>query len=160
MFFRFLIFSGSAALVNFLTGQLLYGFFSLNDGFEYAFSVSAAFLSGMIVSYILNRKFTFPPSGKDMRDEISMFFLVSIGGLLLTTGLAHGLYVGAPDFLALISSLGPTPIGAETLAHLIAIGVTAFYSFFAHRDLSFRRAKALENVSTVGNASSEDVGDN
>ncbi|OSQ44335.1 GtrA family protein [Marivita geojedonensis] len=139
LFIRFLIFSGSAALVNFLTGQLLYGVFGLIDGTQYAISVATAFLLGMLVSYTLHRRFTFPPSGRRRREEIRVFFFVSIGGLLLTTSIAQSLFTGAAGALTTVSRHLPVQLQPETLAHLVAIGLTAFYSFFAHRDLSFRR---------------------
>ncbi|MCI2400427.1 GtrA family protein [Aliiroseovarius subalbicans] len=159
MFLRFLFFSGSAALVNLLTGQLLYGALKLNAGAEYAFSVAVAFLSGMLISYVLNRRYTFPPSGKEARDEVSVFFLVSIGGLLLTTGIAHSVFFGAPAFLQQVSTLMPGKLSPETLAHVIGIGMTAVYSFFAHRDISFRR-KAVPKKATISeSARGKDIGE-
>ena len=139
MVLRFLIFSGSAALVNFAVGHFLYGILGLVEGAQYAFSVAVAFLSGMSVSFALNRRFTFPPSGKAKSEEYRMFFLVSIGGLLLTTAIAQSLFVGAHGILISMSDLAPIDLRPETLSHLLAIGTTAFYSFFAHRYLSFGR---------------------
>lgn len=140
---RFLVCSGFAAAVNLLIGQALYGVLHLSEGWYYAFSVSMGFMSGMGVSYALNRKFTFPPSGRARHDEIKAFFVVSIGGLILTTGLAQTLYVGAKPVLEWNSAILKVPINAETQAHMIAVVVTAVYSFIAHKNISFRAAREM-----------------
>ncbi len=62
---------------------------------------------------------------------------MSVIGLLLTTGIANLLRWGAP---ALLDRIAATAILPETLAHVLAVGITAIYSFFAHKYISFRRA--------------------
>ena len=64
------------------------------------------------------------------------FFAVSIVGLTLTTGIAQALNHGMPEVLAQITPTGVLP---ETLAHVVAVGITAIYSFIAHKYVSFRR---------------------
>lgn len=140
MFHRFLLFSGFAAAVNLLAGQLFYGVLGFAEGWQYAFSVGIAFLCGMVVSYRLNKRYTFPPSYRDAHREITDFFLVSIGGLILTSSMAYGLRSQMPGMLGDMTALVPLPISIETLAHVISVGVTAIYSFLAHKFISFRPA--------------------
>ena len=137
MFHRFLVFSGFAALVNFLVGNLLYGVMGLSGTPEYQFAVATAFVAGMGVSFVLNRRFTYPASGRPAQSELRDFFIVSVGGLALTT-LLSSLFLG-PLRAAGVGALLPP----ESAAHLCAIGLGAFYSFFAHKTVSFRRARVL-----------------
>lgn len=138
MFHRFLLCSGLAAAVNLGMGYLLYAGAGLAEGWQYAASVALAFLSGMGVSFVLNRRYTFEPSGRVTRAEAADFFVVSVGGLALTTLLAQGLRLHMP---ALHPHLPP-----EALAHLGAVGLTAIYSFFAHKHVSFRHADRPEAI--------------
>lgn len=148
MFHIFLLCSGLAAAVNLGVGYLLYGLAGFNGLLSYPLSVAIAFLSGMGVSFSLNRRFTFPPSGRARRQELADFTAVSVIGLLLTTGIAQVLRWSATGLLA---QIGGTVILPETLAHVLAVGITAFYSFVAHKFISFRRAEDLPiSLNTVG----------
>lgn len=134
MFFRFLLFSGLAACVNFFVGYGLYDLLGFDDPVGYTASVGIAFVCGMGVSFTLNRAYTYAPSGRPPSHEFRDFFFVSLGGLILTTVLAH-------VFLAILrATIGAMPVNVslEATAHLCAIGLTAFYSFFAHKHFSFR----------------------
>lgn len=133
MFHRFLLCSGLAAAVNLAVGYLLYAGLGYSEGWQYGLSVAFAFLSGMGVSFILNRRFTFEPSGRLTRSEAIDFFAVSVGGLAITTTLAQYLRAHMP---ALDPHLPP-----EALAHVGAVGLTAIYSFLAHKYVSFRHAR-------------------
>lgn len=135
MFHRFLIFSGLAAAVNLAVGFLFYSVLGLVQDWEYALAVAIGFLSGMGVSFVLNRRYTFEPSGRLTRAEAVDFFAVSLGGLAITTTLAQALRGVMP---AVIPHLPP-----ETLAHIGAVGLTAVYSFFAHKYVSFRRGRPV-----------------
>ncbi|MBC2837502.1 GtrA family protein [Paragemmobacter straminiformis] len=133
MFHRFLIFSGLAAAVNLVTGYILYAGLGLVEGWQYALAVAIGFLAGMGVSFVLNRRYTFEPSGRLTRSEAIDFFAVSVGGLAITTTLAENLRGHLP---AIDPHLPP-----EALAHITAVGLTAIYSFFAHKYVSFRRGR-------------------
>lgn len=147
MFHRFLLCSGLAAAVNILTGFVLYAGLGLVAGWEYALSVALAFLSGMAISFLLNRRFTFAPSGRQPMQELRDFFLVSMGGLILTTSLAWVFRQALAEAAVMLSV--PPPLRAETLAHGAAVGVTAIYSFLAHKFVSFRAARAAANHQRV-----------
>lgn len=137
MFYRFLVFSGCAALVNFLTGFVLYGLAGWDQGLEYVAAVGFAFLAGMGVSFTLNRAFTFEKSGRQTGEELRDFTFVSIVGLALTTGIAHFTLLA----LKSVGFAGWALVTPESSAHVFAIGMTAFYSFFAHKHFSFRKTR-------------------
>ena len=139
MFLRFLLCSGLAAAVNIAVGYLLYGVLGFDGSVGYAVSVALAFVMGMGVSFVLNRAFTYDPSGRHPKEEIRDFFFVSLVGLGLTTLMAH-LFLAGLKWLS--AEAGGLPIRPETTAHVMAVGFTAFYSFFAHMHVSFRRARA------------------
>ena len=63
----------------------------------------------------------------------------------LTTVLAYGLRSLISGSQPLIAALPATP---ETSAHIAAVGLTAFYSFFAHRHFSFRKQKTRNTGQT------------
>ncbi|QGY00196.1 GtrA family protein [Roseovarius faecimaris] len=140
MFHIFLVCSGCAAAVNICVGFVLYGLLGLDGFITYPISVALAFLAGMSVSFVLNRRFTYPPSGRTRRQELADFTGVSVIGLLLTTGMAHLLRWGATDTL---EAIGSGVLMPETMAHVIAVGLTAIYSFLAHKYVSFRREEAV-----------------
>lgn len=143
MFQRFILCSGLAAAVNLAVGYLLYGIMGLDEGLAFAFAVSVAFLCGMGVSFVLNRTYTFPASGRVPSAELRDFFLVSMGGMTLTTVLAWTLDTYAEGAMA---GLAPGSVPSETVAHVCAVGLTAIYSFFAHKLISFRASDAEAEV--------------
>lgn len=136
MFHRFLLCSGLAAAVNLGVGYVLYALLGLSDGWQYGVSVAFAFLSGMGVSFYLNRRFTFEPSGRLTRSEAIDFFAVSVGGLAITTALAQYLRLHMPQI--------DPHLPPEALAHIGAVGLTAIYSFFAHKYVSFRHGRRAD----------------
>ena len=138
MFQRFLLCSGLAAAVNLAVGYVLYGILGMSGTLTFPLSVAIAFASGMGVSFALNRRFTYPSSGRPPRQELRDFLGVSLVGLALTTGIAFLLDQLAHDGLARIATALPGAVLPETLAHVVAVGLTAIYSFLAHKFISFR----------------------
>lgn len=144
MFRRFIIFSGFAAAVNLTVAYILYGVMGFDEGRAYALSVSLAFLAGMAVSFFLNRRFTYLASGRPVVTELRDFLLVSVGGMTLTTALAWSLDTHAD---AVITRLVDGLLLPETVAHVCAVGLTAVYSFFAHKFISFRAKPSATGTS-------------
>jgi len=137
---RFVVFSGIAALTNLGVGYLLYQSAGLNQHWLYGLSVSVAFLAGMAVSFILNRSFTFDPSGRPVQHEMRTFFIVSLGGLLLTVALTY--LLRSAVFAALVSltslaDLMPAALTPDLIGHFAAVGCVGFYSFACHKLFSF-----------------------
>lgn len=139
---RFLLFSGIAALTNLGVGYLLYDVAGLSQHWHYGLSVTVAFLAGMGVSFILNRHFTFAPSGRPVRHELRTFFIVSLGGLILTVALTYllrGSVVPVLVALPLVASRVPPALTIEMMSHFGAVGCVTFYSFACHKIFSFGR---------------------
>ncbi len=137
---RFLLLSGLAAAANLVLGYLLYEGLGLKHGWQYGFSVAVAFLAGMAVSFTLNRRFTFEPSRRSASAEMGTFFIVSMGGLLLTVALAYLFRIGIlPRLLALqgVSVYVPAGLSVEMLSHVLAVGLVTVYSFSCHKLFSF-----------------------
>ncbi len=138
---RYLLFSGIAALTNFIVGLLLYDGAGWDGPVSYRVAVSLGFLAGMVVSYLLNRRFTFSQSGRRAHREVRTFFIVSLGGLLLTVVIATGLRSGPVPWFAEVFVTGhliaPVLADGEASAHALAIGLVAFYSFASHKFLTF-----------------------
>ncbi len=140
-FLRYLLFSGIAAVTNFTIGLLLYDVAGWDGAVSYKSAVTLGFLAGMAVSYLLNRNFTFSRSGRRAHREARTFFIVSVGGLLLTVAIATGLRAGPIPWLATATTDAPL-VGAlvadvEASSHAIAIGLVAFYSFASHKFFTF-----------------------
>ena len=137
---RFLLFSGTAALANLGAGYVFYEVFGYAEGVQYSISVAMAFFVGMLVSFWLNRHYTFDPSGRHISDEMRTFFLVSLGGLFLTVSLASALRNFLLPWALDIGWIGIVTqehVNQEAISHLVAVGLVAGYSFFAHKYLSF-----------------------
>ncbi len=142
-FLRYIFFSGLAALTNFIVGNMLYNLAGWDGTWSYKFAVTLGFGAGMLVSYILNRYFTFARSGRRLHREIRTFVIVSLGGLLLTVLIAASLraYV-TPALLGYLPDQGLLQTMAadpEATSHFIAIGLVLFYSFTSHRLFTFDR---------------------
>ena len=140
-FLRYLLFSGAAAVTNFIVGLLLYEVAGWDGPISYKSAVTLGFLAGMMVSYLLNRSYTFSRSGRRAHQEVRTFFVVSLGGLLLAVIIASGLRAGpipwAAEVLDGAPLLGPLLAQSEASAHALAIGLVAFYSFACHKFLTF-----------------------
>lgn len=147
MFRRFLLCSGTAALVNLAAGYLFYGVLGFDGPISYPISVALAFGAGMVVSFVLNRRYTYEASGRHILTELRDFFGVSIGGLVITTSLATIFNAGPAEQVARAIPLQP-----ESLAHIAAVGLTAIYSFIAHKRISFRKAEAAARRKPLASA--------
>ena len=142
-FARYIVCSGLAAVANFATGLVFYNLAGWDGTWSYKFAVTLGFGAGMVVSYILNRYFTFARSGRRLHREIRTFIIVSLGGLLLTVLIAASLraYV-TPALLGYLPEHGLLQTMAadpEATSHFIAIGLVLFYSFTSHRLFTFDR---------------------
>jgi putative flippase GtrA len=140
-FLRFLLFSGLAAAANFLVGLFFYNFLGWDGAWGYKLAVMLGFTAGMVVSFCLNRAFTFARSGRRLHQEMRTFLIVSLGGLLLTVVIAASLrsFV-TPWLIALMPDdtlVGRLAGDSEATSHFLAIGLVAFYSFTSHRLFTF-----------------------
>lgn len=141
-FLRYLACAGLAALVNFAVGSVLVDGFGFISAWRFALAVAVAYGAGMLVNFLLNRRFTFA-SDRAGLDQARTFVIVALSGLALTTAVAlimrSGLIAASAGGLASLASL-PGPLGTpETLSRGIAIAVASVYSFTAHKYLTFNR---------------------
>lgn len=124
----YLIVSGIAALVNFLSRFV----YDIITNFE--ISLIMAYYTGLIFNFSLSKIFVFNSnkSGKTAREFIK-FFLVASGGVI-------ALYI-ASVFVFSLSNLYFTfyPIHLrKSVAHIIGIGVGFIINFVGHKFFSFR----------------------
>lgn len=126
-FLKFLLVGGTAALVSIIARFLL----SLT--MAYTLSIILAHMLGMVVAFTLNRRFVFKDSQRKTHQQIYDFTLVNLYALLQTLLLSL--------LLArwLLPALGLTDLQlGETVAHICAVGFTAFTSYLGHKYLTFR----------------------
>lgn len=128
-FFKFLVTSGIATLVNIVAR------FSLNFVMPYELAIVAAHLIGMIVAFLLARKFVFEVSGHNAGREITGFAIVNVMSLAQVWLISVGLY------RFLMPQIGWTYQPA-LLAHIIGVGSLVFTSYFGHKYISFSKKTA------------------
>ncbi len=124
-FLRFLVTGGIAAMANFLS-RLLY-----NEWVGYSAAILLAYVTGMIVAFVLARLFVFQESRQVLHRSAMFFVLVNVAALLQTWGIA----IGLSHYL--LPAIGATSFIPET-SHAIGIVVPAFSSYLGHRYWSFR----------------------
>lgn len=123
----FSLLSGLAALANIGSRIILSRFLS------FQIAVSIAYLLGMILNFILNKRFTFPDGPRKTISELRTFSCIALFGLFLTNLLSAGL-------LMVYSALIATSIQVlETMAHVSAVGLVGIYSFLGHKYFSYRQ---------------------
>jgi putative flippase GtrA len=122
----------SFTLFNLFLG-LLGGTKVVADGFnwEQFWSIALSFLIATVVSYLLNRRWTFrlDDSG-GMRTETVRFIGINIAAWAVTQGI-----VGGADWM-----WGPLTRMQQNLFYLMASGLIILPKFAGYRDIVFRRA--------------------
>ena len=132
-FVRFLIFGGTATLVSFLGGYLLYGILEMSYG--PAIFIGSA--SAIVVNFGLNYAFNFRYRGRSVLSQVITFASVALFGSVLTVVLARiflwvsmaAISVGSDDAVLLM----------KAMCHVLSIGIVTLYSFFAHKYFSFNK---------------------
>lgn len=125
-FLRFILLGGVAAGVNFLSR------FAWSHVMPFTYAVPAAYITGMIVAFLLFRTFVFPQSPTPMHKQVTGFVLVNIFGIIQVwlVSLALASY--------LLPRLGFSIIWSQAIGHGIAILVPVFSSYLGHKHLSFK----------------------
>lgn len=123
----FSILSGLAALANIGSRIILSGFLS------FQMAVSGAYILGMILNFILNKRFTFPDGPRKTVAELRTFSCIALFGLFLTNLLSAGFLVGYSTMMSTSNQI------LETLAHISAVGLVGVYSFLGHKYFSYRQ---------------------
>ncbi|MBW8078379.1 MAG: GtrA family protein [Gallionella sp.] len=124
-FGRFVLAGAVAAVIN-VASRIVYGIWV-----DYSASILLAYLTGMIAAFVLVRRYVFSGGRNSVQRSAFYFTLVNAAALaqtwLVSIMLAEHVF---PD-LGLHHH-------AETLAHVVGVGVPVFTSYFGHREWSFR----------------------
>lgn len=127
-FLVFLLVGGASALVNFFSRFLFRPFL------PYVASVVCAFGAGTLMSFILNRRFTFKAVRDPLMVQAWRFAGAAAGALLLAacvTGLGVKLYLISNSSIFSLEQ-------AESFFHLAAIGLNLVYSFWVMKYFALR----------------------
>ena len=123
-FVVFLGIGGLAAAVNFFS-RLVY-----SRWLDFSEAVIVAYVTGMVVAYILMRLLVFTKSDQPISKSIGFFVLVNGFGILQTFAVSMILYYLLP-ILGVIR-------WAPEIAHGVGIAVPAFSSYIGHKRFSFK----------------------
>jgi putative flippase GtrA len=129
---KFLVAGGIAASANIATGWALRRLFE-GEG-AHAAAVAAGYCVGTVVSFVLNRKFTFQATEGNLRRQIIRYAWATLGGIVVAALIAAGLEVPLRSLLA--TRLTSAQIG--DVAHVGAIGFTTIYSFLVIKYFALR----------------------
>jgi putative flippase GtrA len=132
----FLAFGGAAAIANLATGRILYGP-DLGAWIPYWCATAIAAATGLVVNFALNHAFNFRFRHRPAAHQFRTFCAVSGLGILLTSGLSSALRALLESSLGQQFQFLGTTIDADFGGHFLAVGLVAFYSYPAHRFLSF-----------------------
>ncbi len=139
----------SFALFNvFLT--ILGGTKTVDEGFnwEQFWSIAISFAIATLVSYVLNRRWTFELTEKgDARRETMHFFAINFVAWAVTQA-----FVGGADLL-----WGPLSRTAQNVAYLAAAAVIVVPKFAGYRDIVFRKAIDAQAGSGLAEQPDEDL---
>ena len=125
-FLRFVLAGGLAAAANFLAR------IALSRWLPYAAAITLAYLVGMTVAFLLNRRYVFPQAANHTHHQVFWFCVVNAAALLQT------LVVSLLFDEVLLPCLG-IRWHAQEIAHAVGIIVPVFTSFLGHKHLSFKR---------------------
>ncbi|MEM3846299.1 MAG: GtrA family protein [Candidatus Parvarchaeota archaeon] len=124
-FYKFIIAGSIAALSNFCS-RFFYSTFV-----SFGLAVIFAYITGMIVAFILFKLFVFKDSKQTMNKSILYFVLVNIVALIQV----YIISVGLADYLFPYIKFHFYP---EAVAHAIGIFFPTLVSFIGHKNFSFR----------------------
>ena len=134
-FGRFLIVGTVAVLGNLLSA---WGYRVLFDGAPLYFEASVAlgFSVGTVVSFLLNKSFTFRAyDGKTWKQALR-FVLIGMVLVAISTVVAHVIFMGC---IVLPKIAGHTR-RIEVMVHMLTIGVMGVFNYFALKYVAFAKA--------------------
>ena len=123
-FLGFLLTGGLAALVNF-GSRILY-----NQWVDFSSAVVLAYLTGMVIAFILARSFVFTQSSQSVQRSAIFFVMVNGVAVLQTWAISMALYY-------LLPMAGVTRWVPE-IAHAVGVVVPVFTSYLGHKRFSFK----------------------
>ena len=132
---RFLVSGGIAALANLLSAWC-YRRLLEDTLFYFEISVALGFSVGTVISFVLNRFFTFRATAGKAWAQLLRFLLVAAASIALSTVVAHLLFRGMLLFPA---GLAHTRL-VESIAHVVTVGVMTVFNYFVIKYVAFARA--------------------
>lgn len=127
-------------------------------GISFGYSVVLAYLTGMVVGFVLTKLFAFDAKdSNNTKREAIKFTMVSFAALLFTFIMSTAFrwilnlyFIANPEVHAIVadevSKLGHKFINRELLAHLAGTGMGFFVNFFGHKFFTFRSTGYMEKV--------------
>jgi putative flippase GtrA len=128
----FLVVGGACAAVNFGAGAALR--MVCAGSAAYTASIAVGFTAGAVLSFILNRRYTFEVDRSPMGPQAWRFTLVSFAAVALSAAVGQ-------TVLACLEAVGPRNVGAARLAevaHAVTIGVMTVFNFLAMKFFALR----------------------
>lgn len=124
-FIGFLLVGATAATVNFVS-RIFYA-----NWLSFTLSIILAYITGMVIAFILMRIFVFQKSKLHLHESAVRFTVVNMFAILQTWAIAHLclLYV-----LPLLNIVNNTYL----ISHAIGVALPAISSYLGHKYLSFR----------------------
>lgn len=116
-----------AAAANWLSGL------GLSQLVRFELAVALAYLLGMSVAFVLNKRWVFTNSGRALRGELSYFLVFNLIGFCVVWAAS----IGLADYLFPTLGLHWHP---RALAHAIAIALPLVFNFLLHKFVTFRPA--------------------
>jgi putative flippase GtrA len=132
---KFLALGGCAAAINWLSRPLY------DQVLDFLPAVICAYVTGMIVAFILFRLFVFPESPTPIRVQIQRFVLVNLVGIALTFFLSWLIVEQLlPQFgIHFRIGVGSLQMDQVMFGHGVAIAAPTVTSWFGHRYFTFRQ---------------------
>ena len=127
-FVPFLFAGGLSVLVN-VGSRIL-----LSTIISYELAVAVSHIFGMITAFMLNKIFVFSPSGRCLHSEFSRFAIVNAFSLTQT-------WIVSVVLVRLLFPMARFDFHPELMAHIIALGLSPFTSFWGHKQYSFAQSK-------------------
>ncbi len=124
-FTMFVVTGGIAAAANF-GSRILY-----NRWTDFSTAVILAYVTGMVVAYLLAKAFVFTESSQSTKKSVMYFILVNAFAVLQTWLISMGLAV------YVLPALGVTRYSHE-IAHAAGVIAPVFTSYLGHKHFSFR----------------------
>lgn len=122
--------------------SVLGGTKTIDEGFNWQqfWAIALSFLFGTLLSYILNRRWTFQLGGSgDTRRETSRFFMINFAAWITTQ-----IIVGAADWI-----WGPLTRSQQNFFYLFAAVLIIVPKFAGYRDVVFRKAIDQKEMAAI-----------
>ena len=129
----FLVVGGIAAVANLGAGAFMRLFST--SGPVYAASVLLGMAVGTVVSFLLNRRYTFGVSDEPVGPQAVRFAIAALGATILGLAIAEGAFA----LWQLAGSPWLSRRSAESVAHATAIGLNAVYGYLAMKFFALKR---------------------